>query len=89
VCCQLLVYKTNLLLQMWYGVAEKYAHKLENVAKNMFYQSYIACHQFLRHKMYVMSPAVLKNQNVPYGKCLQRPGEKECVLSNVNIRTFR
>lgn len=36
---------------------------------------YKSCHEFLRHKTFIVSPKVLENNNIPVQRCVQQPGE--------------
>jgi hypothetical protein len=40
-----------------------------------FYTQYKSCHEFLRHKTFIVSPKVLENNNIPVQRCVQQPGE--------------
>lgn len=40
-----------------------------------FFNQYKECHEFLRHKTFIVSPKVLQNNNIPVQKCVQQPGE--------------
>jgi [histone H3]-trimethyl-L-lysine9/36 demethylase len=40
-----------------------------------FREQYSECPAFLRHKMTLLSPQVLKHHNIPFNKITQEPGE--------------
>lgn len=50
---------------------------LQLTKKNLatFFNQYKECHEFLRHKTFIVSPNVLQNNNIPVQKCVQQPGE--------------
>lgn len=52
----------------WYAVPPKYGRKLEKLAEESFKASFINCPAFLRHKMTLISPSILKQNNIPYKK---------------------
>ncbi|XP_037954475.1 probable lysine-specific demethylase 4B isoform X3 [Teleopsis dalmanni] len=59
----------------WYVVPPEHGRKLESVATSYFRSSYDNCHAYLRHKMTLLSPQILKEHNVPYNKITQQAGE--------------
>lgn len=59
----------------WYAIPPQYGKRLENVAKEMFSEFHKACPAFLRHKMTIISPAVLKQHKIPFNRITQEPGE--------------
>uniref|UniRef100_A0A182QYU3 [histone H3]-trimethyl-L-lysine(9) demethylase n=1 Tax=Anopheles farauti TaxID=69004 RepID=A0A182QYU3_9DIPT len=59
----------------WYAVPPEYGRKLEKLAKNSFPASYKTCAAFLRHKMTLISPQILKQHNIPYDKITQEENE--------------
>lgn len=59
----------------WYAVAPTNAKKLEKLANLTFREQYAECPAFLRHKMTLISPQVLKQHNIPFNKITQEPGE--------------
>lgn len=42
---------------------------------DMFYIQYKHCHEFLRHKTFIISPRVLEENGIPVDRCIQQPGE--------------
>ncbi|XP_065321391.1 uncharacterized protein LOC135928855 [Gordionus sp. m RMFG-2023] len=59
----------------WYAVPPKYASRLQRLAENYFTATAKTCKAFLRHKMTLVSPLVLKKYAVPFNKITQEPGE--------------
>ncbi|CAI5736331.1 unnamed protein product [Peronospora destructor] len=61
--------------KFWYGVPPDAAPQLERAAQSMFPEKFHECHQFLRHKTSLISPARLKEFGVPFYRAYQKPGE--------------
>lgn len=59
----------------WYAVPPEHGRKLEKVANSYFPASYENCHAYLRHKMTLISPQILKQHEVPFSKITQEAGE--------------
>ncbi|XP_067626363.1 uncharacterized protein [Eurosta solidaginis] len=59
----------------WYVVPPDHGRKLEKVANQYFPASYENCNAYLRHKMTLISPQVLKQHDVPVNKITQEAGE--------------
>ncbi|XP_037806126.1 serine-rich adhesin for platelets-like isoform X4 [Lucilia sericata] len=59
----------------WYAVPPEYGRKLEKVANQYFPASYKNCNAYLRHKMTLISPQILKQHDVPVNKITQESGE--------------
>ncbi|XP_073848965.1 uncharacterized protein isoform X2 [Musca autumnalis] len=59
----------------WYAVPPEYGRKLEKVANQYFPASYKNCNAYLRHKMTLISPQILKQHDVPVNKITQEKGE--------------
>ncbi|XP_055921875.1 myb-like protein U isoform X2 [Eupeodes corollae] len=59
----------------WYVVPPEYGRKLEKVANSYFPASYQNCNAYLRHKMTLISPQILKQHEVPVSKITQEAGE--------------
>lgn len=54
----------------WYVVPPKYGRKLEKLAQESFKASFVNCPAFLRHKMTLISPTILKQNNIPFRKVI-------------------
>lgn len=52
----------------WYAVPPEYGRRLEKVANSYFPASYQNCNAYLRHKMTLISPQILKQHEVPVNK---------------------
>ncbi|CAI5736989.1 unnamed protein product [Hyaloperonospora brassicae] len=61
--------------KFWYGVPPDSGPQLERAAQSMFPEKHHQCHQFLRHKTSLISPARLKEFGVPFYRAYQKPGE--------------
>ncbi|XP_037918326.1 uncharacterized protein LOC119656091 isoform X3 [Hermetia illucens] len=59
----------------WYAIPPEHGRKLEKVANSYFPASYKSCHAYLRHKMTLISPQILKQHDVPFNKITQEAGE--------------
>ncbi|KAL1935446.1 hypothetical protein VTP01DRAFT_4586 [Rhizomucor pusillus] len=61
--------------KQWYAIPTMHSKKFEGVMQNVFYQQYKECHEFLRHKTFIVSPKVLTDHSVPVHRCVQHEGE--------------
>ncbi|KAI6657992.1 hypothetical protein LOD99_15707 [Oopsacas minuta] len=61
--------------KVWYGIPATDAHKLEQLSRSFFPDHFRDCPAFLRHKMTVISPTVLKKYSVPFSRVVQREGQ--------------
>lgn len=59
----------------WYAIPPSEGRKLEKLANTTFREHFGECPAFLRHKMTLISPQVLKQHNIPFNKITQEPGE--------------
>lgn len=59
----------------WYSIPPSYGRKFEQVAASLFPKSASVCQAFLRHKMTVMHPKLLKQYDIPYDKVTQEAGQ--------------
>lgn len=59
----------------WYAVPPEHGRRLERLANGFFPSSYKTCNAFLRHKMTLISPQILKQYSIPYNKITQEAGE--------------
>jgi len=54
----------------WYAIPPEHGQRLERLAAGFFPGSFQSCSQFLRHKMTIISPQVLRKFSIPYNKVL-------------------
>ncbi|KAK3513381.1 hypothetical protein QTP70_014208 [Hemibagrus guttatus] len=59
----------------WYSVPPEHGKRLERLAKGFFPGSSQNCEAFLRHKMTLISPSILKKYGIPFEKITQEAGE--------------
>ncbi|KAH8339850.1 hypothetical protein KR067_000483 [Drosophila pandora] len=59
----------------WYAIPPAYGRRLEKLANETFTENYQECNAYLRHKMTMISPKVLRQHNIPYNKITQEAGE--------------
>ncbi|KAJ8356835.1 hypothetical protein SKAU_G00196290 [Synaphobranchus kaupii] len=59
----------------WYAIPPKHGKRLERLAKGFFPGSSQGCDAFLRHKMTLISPTVLKKYSIPFHRITQEAGE--------------
>lgn len=69
----------------WYAIPPAEGRKLEQLANTKFRELHKACNAFLRHKMTLISPQVLKQHNIPFNKITQEPGE---IMVRKNFRNL-
>ena len=56
------------MLIIRYAIPPAHGERLERLAKNLFPENFEQCSSFLRHKMSIISPSVLKQHSIPFGK---------------------
>ncbi|KAI8037116.1 hypothetical protein M5D96_009863 [Drosophila gunungcola] len=59
----------------WYAIPPAYGRRLEKLVNETFAENYQECNAYLRHKMTMISPKVLRQHNIPYNKITQEAGE--------------
>ncbi|XP_064415798.1 lysine-specific demethylase 4A [Latimeria chalumnae] len=59
----------------WYSIPPEHGKRLERLAKGFFPGSAQNCEAFLRHKMTLISPSILKKYSIPFNKVTQEAGE--------------
>ncbi|XP_006092974.1 lysine-specific demethylase 4D-like [Myotis lucifugus] len=59
----------------WYTVPPEHGRRLERLARELFPGSSRGCQAFLRHKVALISPTVLKENGVPFRRITQEAGE--------------
>ncbi|KAJ7412514.1 hypothetical protein BTVI_46138 [Pitangus sulphuratus] len=58
-----------------YAVPPEHGKRLERLAQGFFPSSSQGCDAFLRHKITLISPSILKNYGIPFDKITQEAGE--------------
>ncbi|XP_029163970.1 lysine-specific demethylase 4C-like [Nylanderia fulva] len=59
----------------WYAIPPEHGRRLERLANGFFPSSYQSCQAFLRHKMSLISPQILRQYSIPCNKITQEAGE--------------
>ncbi|KAL2806952.1 lysine-specific demethylase 4E, partial [Daubentonia madagascariensis] len=59
----------------WYAVPPEHGQRLERLARVLFPGSSRGCEAFLRHKVALISPTVLKENGIPFSRMTQEAGE--------------
>ncbi|EFB26892.1 hypothetical protein PANDA_015307, partial [Ailuropoda melanoleuca] len=59
----------------WYAVPPEHGQRLERLATELFPGSARTCEAFLRHKVALISPTVLKDNGIPFSRITQEAGE--------------
>uniref|UniRef100_A0A7N6AIP8 [histone H3]-trimethyl-L-lysine(9) demethylase n=1 Tax=Anabas testudineus TaxID=64144 RepID=A0A7N6AIP8_ANATE len=59
----------------WYTVPPEHGKRLERLAQGFFPGSSQGCDAFLRHKMTLISPSILKKYGIPFDRVTQNEGE--------------
>lgn len=61
--------------KLWYAISPDNASRLETLARSFYPDHYRQCPAFLRHKMTIISPNILKKYSVPYVRTVQKEGQ--------------
>ncbi|XP_038146215.1 lysine-specific demethylase 4C isoform X1 [Cyprinodon tularosa] len=59
----------------WYAIPPEHGKRLERLATGFFPNSFKGCEAFLRHKMTLISPSILRKYGIPFDKITQEAGE--------------
>lgn len=59
----------------WYAIAPEDSQRFESLAISHFGAAAAQCPEFLRHKRYLLSPAILRKAGISYTTQIQRPGD--------------
>ncbi|XP_074525103.1 lysine-specific demethylase 4A-like isoform X2 [Halichoeres trimaculatus] len=59
----------------WYAVPPEHGKRLERLARGFFPGNAQSCEAFLRHKMTLISPSILKKYGIPFEKVVQEAGQ--------------
>ena len=54
--------------KFWYSIPPQYARRFERMALGLFPQFAKECPCYLRHKMCLISPNMLRQNSIPYNK---------------------
>ena len=61
--------------KFWYSIPTAYIRRFERLADGLFPQMKKSCSAYLRHKMCLISPSILRQNSIPYNKIVQHEGE--------------
>ena len=61
--------------KFWYTIPPQYRKRFERLADGLFPQLKKDCASYLRHKMCLISPHILRQNSIPYNKVVQHVGE--------------
>lgn len=61
--------------KLWYAVAEQDAARFVSLAEHHFIHQLKKCKEFLRHKLCLLSPAILRKAGIRYQTAVQYPGD--------------
>ncbi|KAM6158566.1 lysine-specific demethylase 4D-like [Rhynchocyon petersi] len=59
----------------WYAVPPEHGRSLERLASRLFPASFRDCEAFLRHKVALISPGVLRGHGIPFQRITQEAGQ--------------
>ncbi|KAK7792048.1 hypothetical protein R5R35_001682 [Gryllus longicercus] len=59
----------------WYAIPTEHGRRFERLAQGFFPEQSKACTAFLRHKMSLISPQVMRKYSIPFNKITQEAGE--------------
>lgn len=68
-------YLHNGAAKFWYSIPPEYARRFERMANGIFPSLLKNCPAYLRHKMCLISPNLLRQNAIPYNKVVQKEGE--------------
>jgi jumonji domain-containing protein 2 len=54
--------------KLWYAIPPEHGQRLERLAKGFFPDNFAQCGAFLRHKMTIISPSILKKYSIPVNR---------------------
>ncbi|EEC10206.1 jumonji domain-containing protein, putative [Ixodes scapularis] len=66
----------------WYCIPPEHGRRLERLAAGFFHTTAQECSAFLRHKMTVISPQILRQYSIPFNKCMCR---QDCVKISMDV----
>ncbi|XP_061485531.1 lysine-specific demethylase 4C isoform X2 [Rhineura floridana] len=72
----------------WYAIPPEHGKRLERLAQGFFPSSSQGCDAFLRHKMTLISPSILKKYGIPFNKCTCRK-DMVTISMDIFVRKFQ
>ncbi|KAK6454890.1 JmjC domain, hydroxylase-domain-containing protein [Scheffersomyces xylosifermentans] len=61
--------------KQWYSIPQAESERFFDLMKDTFNDEYKTCHEFLRHKTFLVSPAFLEKNGIQYNKIIHNEGE--------------
>ncbi|KAG7664445.1 uncharacterized protein J8A68_002048 [[Candida] subhashii] len=61
--------------KQWYSIPQHHQQKFFEFMKDTFNEDYLKCHEFLRHKTFLVSPALLRKNGIDVNHIIHREGE--------------
>ena len=61
--------------KQWYVIPPEHQGRFERLARSLFPEAHKECPEFLRHKMFQISPTRIQDNNIPVYRCVQEEGE--------------
>lgn len=61
--------------KFWYSVAEPDAKRFLSLVEHYYAREFARCKEFMRHKRYLLSPAILQKAGIKYQIAVQFPGD--------------
>ncbi len=70
--------------KFWYTIPPEYCRRFERMAAGLFPNLAKDCSAYLRHKMCLISPNILRQNSIPYNKVSRKP----CSVKSVWLMSF-
>ncbi|KAJ1480741.1 JmjC domain, hydroxylase-domain-containing protein [Baffinella frigidus] len=72
----------------WYAIPASQHARFERLCDGLFPGQRTSCPAFLRHRTFLVSPAILETAAIPFVRCVQRPGEFVVTFAGVYTAGF-